>query len=88
MTRPLTGFIFSVVIVPAEGGQHHGGNLFRGVIGVKGAPRIRCSDQAVVVLGGQQDEFASAAGRDLDRPSERGLDDLAGSIAPTTARAA
>src|ERR1700730_13674305 len=81
MTRPLAGLNISVFIVLGVGRQHHGGNPFRRIIGVKGAPRIGGAHQPVVVLGGQQHELALAAPRDLDRSSERGLDDLAGSVA-------
>jgi hypothetical protein len=68
-------------MVLGEGRQHHGRNLLRRIVSVKGPPRIGGAHQPVVVLGGQQHELALAAPGDLDRPSERSLDDLAGSVA-------
>jgi hypothetical protein len=80
MTRPLEGSNISAVIV-LKGRQHHGGNLFRRIISMKGSPCIGRAHQPVVLLGGQQHELALAAPSDLDRPSKRGLDNLAGSVA-------
>jgi hypothetical protein len=81
MTRPLAGLNISVFIVLGEGRQHHGGNLFRRIIGMKGAPRIGGTHQPVILLSCQQHELALAAPRNLDWPSESSLDDLAGSVA-------
>jgi hypothetical protein len=81
MTRPFAGLNISTFILLGEGRQHHSRNPFRRIIGVKGSPRIGGAHQPVVVLGGQQHELALAAPRDLDRPSESSLDDLAGSVA-------
>jgi hypothetical protein len=76
MTRPLAGSTISAVIV-SQGRQHHGGNLFGSVIGMEGAPRVGRAHQAVIVFRGQQHEFAPAVPRDLDRPPESSLNDLA-----------
>jgi hypothetical protein len=76
----LAGSIISAVFV-SESRQHHGSDLFRRVIGVKRSPRVGRAHQAVIVLCGQQHELASAAPSDLDRPSERSLDDLTGPVA-------
>jgi hypothetical protein len=48
---------------------------------VKGACRIGGFNQAIIILGGQQHKLALAAPRNFDRAPERGLDDLAGSVA-------
>jgi PHD/YefM family antitoxin component YafN of YafNO toxin-antitoxin module len=47
---------------------------------MKGPSRIYSAHQPVVVLGGQQNEFALASPGDFDRASESSLDDLAGSV--------
>jgi hypothetical protein len=82
MTRPFDGATISLIslIVALKGAQHHGGHLFRRVIGMKRPPPIGRTDQPVVLLSCQQNELALAASRDHDRPSERSLDDLTGSI--------
>jgi hypothetical protein len=74
-------FAPSTFIILNKGRQHHGRNLLRRIVGVKGSPRIGGAHQPIVSLGSQQYELALAALRDLDRPSGRSIDDLAGSVA-------
>src|SRR5262249_47070144 len=80
MTRPLAGLNISIFIVLREGRQHHGGNPFRRIVGVKGSPRIGGAHQAIVVLRGQKHELAFATLPDFDRSSESSLNNLTGSV--------
>ena len=73
MTSPLAGLNISIFSVLGEGRQHHRGNPFRCIVGVKGSPRIGGAHQPIVVLGRQQHELALATLRDFNRPLESSL---------------
>src|ERR1051326_4333788 len=82
MTRPLAGLIISAVaVLRRKCRQHHGGDLLRRIICVKGSPRVRGAYQAIVVVRGQQHELALAMSSDLDRATKGGFYHLARAIA-------